>query len=66
MYELRDGKRFVMHDPDTGEFLTLQEGATYNGKPARPFRTDDVYQITQIWNMFGGSDGDFEMKEVKG
>lgn len=68
MYEIRsnDGKRFAVHDPDTDEWFTLQEGARYKGKPARPFRTEDVYKITQVWNLFGGSGGDYEMTEVKG
>lgn len=67
MYEIRskDKKRFVMHDPDTDEWFTLQDGAKYKGKPAKPFRTENVYQITQIWNAFGGSKGNYDMIKLK-
>ncbi len=59
-------KRFVVHDPDTDEWFTLQEGTKYKGRPAKSFKTKGVYQITELWNLFGGSGGDYEMTEVKG
>ena len=59
-----DGKRAVMHDPDSGEFFVLNSDSTYNGKRAEVFRTDDVYLVTQVWNCFGGSNGDYDIKRV--
>lgn len=66
MYEIRskDGSRAVMYDPITEEYFVLGEGATYNGKQAEVFRTDDVYIVTEVWNMFGGSYGDYDIVEV--
>ena len=66
MYEIRshDGKRAVMHDDDSGEFFVLADGATYNGKSANVFRSNDVYLVTEVWNCFGGSSGDFGIVRV--
>lgn len=65
MYEIRskDGKRIVMQDGN--EFFVLAEDANYNGSKARVFRSDDVYQVTEVWNAFGGSRGNYEMVRVK-
>ena len=67
MYEIRskDGKMMIVYDTDTGEYFPLPTGAKYKGKKAVPYRTNDVYSITSLWNMFGGSYGDYEMEKVK-
>lgn len=64
MYEIRskDGKRAVMQDGE--EFFVLGENATYNGRRAQVFRSSDVYKVTEVWNAFGGSRGDYEMVAV--
>jgi hypothetical protein len=66
MYEIRskDGKRAVMYDEDTKEYFVLSDGATYNGKKAVVFQSDNVYLVTEVWNCFGGSGGDYEPKRI--
>lgn len=66
MFEIRskDGKRAVMFDEDTGEYFILGEDATYNGKKAEVFQTDDPYLATEVWNAFGGSKGGYEIVRV--
>lgn len=64
MWEIRskDGKRAVMQDGE--EYFVLGQNATYNGHRAQVFRSNDVYQVTEVWNAFGGSRGDYEMVAV--
>ena len=66
MFEIRskDGRRAVMSDSDTGEYFVLGDGATYNGKQAEVFRSDDVYLVTEVWNCFGGSRGNYDIVRV--